>query len=236
MVIVQHPTGPNDEEPGAYGRMIDFGRRRDAGRGYLASSDRVGQGVLILHEWFGLQPFFVSLADRLREEGFTVLVPDIYEGAVAADVEEAERLMRAVDDDENRIGWMLKAAASYLIDNWHPRLGVIGFSMGAGWACRLAQEIELEATVLYYGTSDVEPARWRGAVQGHFAETDDFEPLEEARAFMVALEDGGVEVDAHVYPGTGHWFANRSVPDAYDEASAELALQRTVSFLRHHLA
>lgn len=40
----------------------------------------------------------------------------------------------------------------------------------------------------------------------------------------------------HLYPGTGHWFANASVPGAYDEAAAGLAFERTGEFLHHHLA
>ena len=32
-----------------------------------------GPGVLVLHSWWGLTPFFRRLADRIADEGFTVL-------------------------------------------------------------------------------------------------------------------------------------------------------------------
>lgn len=234
MVIIQHPQEPNDNEPSKYGRMVEFGGRSDRGRGYMAHSERVGQGVLLLHEWFGLQQSFKDFADKLCDEGFTVLVPDLYDGVIAADVEEAETLMEAMD--EERTARRVKAAAAFLTENWHPRLGVIGFSMGGYWAGWLAQNFPIEATVLYYGLGEANAQTWSGAVQGHFAETDDFEPLENVNEFMTTLEDGGVDVDLHIYEGAGHWFANASVPTAYDPAAADLAFGRTLEFLRHHLA
>jgi carboxymethylenebutenolidase len=234
VVIVQHPQEPNDNEPGKYGRIVEFGGRSDGGSAYMAHSDRVGQGVLLLHEWFGLQDSFKRLADRLCDDGFTVLVPDLYDGAVAETVEQAGALSNGLD--ETRTMRRIKAAASFLVDNWHPRLGVIGFSLGASWASRLAHDFPVEATVLYYGTGPADPARWNGPVLGHFAEADDFEPAEDVRAFVGALEDGGVDVDLYFYEGTGHWFANAAVADAYDPDAAELALQRTVEFFHHHLA
>lgn len=214
--------------------MVEFGRRRDAGRGYMARSDRVGPGVLLLHEFFGLQDSFKELADRLNAEGFTVLVPDLYGGRVASTVEEAVALRDELDFDATVL--MLGAAADLLTANWHPRLGVVGFSLGAAYGVALAATRPLEALVLYYGLGDFAGSGWAGPTLGHFAEEDEWEDLAEVDAAFEGLRAAGADAEVHVYPGTGHWFANPAVTDAYDEAASEAAFRSTCDFLHHHLA
>jgi carboxymethylenebutenolidase len=69
----------------------------------------------------------------------------------------------------------------------------------------------------------------------HLAETDDYTPQSEVAAMRAAFEAAGRDATFHVYPGTGHWFAEPS-RDAYRPDAAELAFERTVGFLREHLA
>ena len=231
MVIVQHPTGPNDKEPPRYGRMIEFGKRSDAGTGYMAYSDRVGPGVIVLHEFFGLTQSFKDYADKLCEEGFTVLAPDLYQGYIAPSVEEASK--KEVDEE-----WamrMLKAAAAHLTDNWHPRLGVVGFSLGAGFAAEMATKMSPEAVVTYYGAAEASKS-WKAPLLAHWAENDEWEDAEYVKEYIGALRENGVEVDSYIYEGTGHWFANTAVESAYNSEAAGLAFERTVDFFHHHLA
>ncbi|MGH2787695.1 MAG: dienelactone hydrolase family protein [Actinomycetota bacterium] len=60
--------------------------------------------------------------------------------------------------------------------------------------------------------------------------------MQEANELFGALSSADVDARMFVYEGAGHWFANESVPDAYDKAAAELAFERSADFLRHHLA
>ena len=200
----------------------------------MSFSERAGPGVLVLHEFFGLQQSFRTYADALESEGFTVLVPDLYDGAIAGSVEEARALASALDAEVTMR--KIDAAAEHLSSNWHPRLGVVGFSLGADFAWALAHEQKVEATVVYYGVGDTDPGRWGGPVLGHFADNDEWTPLDEVQRSFQDLEEAGIDAEMHVYAGTGHWFANASVDDAFDEEAANLALTRTVDFLRHHLA
>jgi len=117
------------------------------------------------------------------------------------------------------------------------RIGVIGFSLGAYWALHLsrARPDDVGAVVAVYGTDDGDYGTARAAYLGHFAEQDDFEPLEAVRALETKIRAAGREATFHVYPGTGHWFVEPNRPDVYDAAAAELVWERTLAFLKARL-
>ena len=117
------------------------------------------------------------------------------------------------------------------------KIGVIGFSLGAYWALHLSQvrPDDVGAVVVFYGTDDGDYRMARAAYLGHFAEHDDYEPLDAVRALEEKIRAAGREVTFHVYPGTGHWFFEPNQPQAYDDAAAGLARERTLDFLKAQL-
>jgi carboxymethylenebutenolidase len=200
----------------------------------MAHSSRVGPGVVVLPEFFGIQESFKAYADDLNDAGFTVLAVDPYDGVVADSVADANERAQALDTD--RTMRTMRAAVRHLSENWHPRVGAVGFSLGAAFVGELACEGLLDAAVLYYGVPDVGGRRWTPPVLGHFAESDSWESVSDARSVFGEIARDGVEAELHVYPGTRHWFANQSVTDDYDRPAAELAAERTIEWLRRHLA
>jgi carboxymethylenebutenolidase len=212
------------------GETTRFGGGRNTGTGYLARSEPVGPCVLVLHEFFGMTPSFIRYAEKLREQRFTVLVPDLYDGVVAGTVEEAKALAGSLDGE--RTVASLVEAVEHMRMNWHPRVGAIGFSLGAYLATELAQATQLDAVALYYGFSEIHESRWDAPLLVHAAEHDEWDSLEDLRAALSPVPDA----ELHVYPGTGHWFANEDVPDAFALEASSLAFERTVGFLTHHLS
>jgi len=57
---------------------------------YVASPESGGPGVLVLHAWWGLKPFFKQVCDQIAEQGFVALAPDLYQGRIANTIDEAK--------------------------------------------------------------------------------------------------------------------------------------------------
>ena len=201
---------------------------------YLAAPEKGGPGVLVLHAWWGLKPFFKQVCDQLAEQGFTALAPDLYQGRIAQTVEEAKALLDQRDDE--LMGDTVKAAKNYLVSlNTGKPIGVLGFSMGASWALVVAaNEPDVSSAVLFYGSDGVDFNQIKAKVLGHFAEVDEWEPLDGIKAMEKDMKAAGVDAAIHFYPEVGHWFVEEDRPE-YDAESAKLAWERTFEFLRMSL-
>ena len=222
------------------GEWLQVGEAQN--RAYLALPERgTGAGVLVLHAWWGLTPVFTDVCDRLAAAGYVALAPSLYAGdATATTVAEAETL-RDTHDEAGEAEPVARAAVEQLLgfpEVSGTQICVIGFSLGAYWALRLSQvrPDDVDAVVVFYGTDEGDYRAARAAYLGHFAEHDDFEPLQAVRALEEKIRSAGRDVAFHVYPGTGHWFFEPNQPQAYDERAAVLARERTLDFLRAQLA
>ncbi|CAN5892614.1 dienelactone hydrolase family protein [soil metagenome] len=198
-----------------------------------------GPGVLVLHAWWGLTPFFTSVCDRLADAGFVALAPDLHgDDRTAATPDEAQALLASTDP--NRTANLVVASLSALraMPATPPaRVGVVGYSMGASWGFWAATRFpdDVAAVTAFYGSQDIDFAPARAAFQGHFAEHDEFASADDVAYLEAQLRLNGHPVDFHHYPGTGHWFAEHDRPAAYSEAAAETACARTIAFLRERL-
>ncbi|MBC8160440.1 MAG: dienelactone hydrolase family protein [Roseiflexaceae bacterium] len=210
----------------------------DHDRAYIARPPSgSGPGLLLLHAWWGLNPFFTQQADRLAAAGFVVLAPDLNYGELASDVAAANDLMKRRDNE--RIAGTVLAACDALRGEASVTpgpLGVLGFSMGAAWTIWLAAErpTDVGAAALFYGSGSADWRVARAAILGHFAETDEWEPLEDVQAMEQDMRQAGRDVVFHIYPGTSHWFVESDRPE-YNPEAAELAWQRTIVFLNAQL-
>jgi carboxymethylenebutenolidase len=221
------------------GNAIELRRGDRRTQAYLTVPARgQGPGVLVLHAWWGLNPFFKATCDRLAGAGFVALAPDLYDGRIALSVDEAERMAETASSAEQ----LKHAEAAIEMLRRHPAVlgdavGVVGFSLGASYGVELTRQREdVRAAVLFYGGSENEyPLNGHTAFLGHFAERDPYEPAERVRALQSELRATGKQATVHVYRGTGHWFFERDRPDAYDADAADLAWRRTVSFLHDEL-
>ena len=211
-----------------------------AGTGYAVVPDSgAGPGVLVLHSWWGLTPFFRGVCDRLADAGFVALAPDLHGDDRTADTpDEAEALLATTDP--NRTAHLVVSSLSALRSmpaTPAGPVGIVGFSMGASWALWAAARFpdHVAAVSAWYGTQDVDFAAAEAAFQGHFAEFDDLATDDDVNYLEAQLRLAGHDIDFHRYPGTGHWFAEADRPAAYHAAAADLAWERTLAFLHARL-
>lgn len=196
-----------------------------------------GPGIIVLHAWWGLTPFFKSLCDRLAKVGFVALAPDLNAGKIASTVDEAKEIMKT--RDSSVAGESLSEGFQALRN--HPAVekkdvGVLGFSMGAVWASSLTvYEPSIKAVTLFYGSqTDLDFDKSAACFLGHFAEDDSWEPDEKVRKLESNLKAAGREAEIYCYPNTKHWFFEEDRPE-YNAEAAHLAWKRTIAFYKKHL-
>jgi carboxymethylenebutenolidase len=211
---------------------------RRAGTGYLAlPAGGAGPGVLVLHAWWGLKPFFREVCDRLAAEGFVALAPDLFAGEVADTIEDAEALLGRAD--ANELAHVTRSSLQTLRDlpaTPAGPVGIVGFSMGASLGLWLSARVpgEVAATTAFYGGQDIDFAGASSAYLGHYAEADPYVDEDGLVLLEADLHLLGLDTTFHRYPGTAHWFFEADRPEHHPEAAA-LAWDRTIAFLHRHL-
>src|SRR5689334_14225777 len=141
---------------------------------YLASPQNGGPGVLVLHAWWGLKPFFKQVCDQLAEQGFTALAPDLYQGRVAKTIDEAKALMEQRNSE--LMSDTVKTAKDHLVSLRPGKpIGVLGFSMGAAWAMVVASnEPDICTGVFFYSIVGDDFSQVSAKILGHYAEADEW--------------------------------------------------------------
>ncbi|MBW7885016.1 MAG: dienelactone hydrolase family protein [Caldilineaceae bacterium] len=204
--------------------------------GYLALPPTgTGSAVLVLHAWWGLNAAMKDFCTRLAGSGFVAFAPDLYHGQIADTIAGAETLSGALDTGRAKAD--IADAAKFLIERDGQAgtgLAVIGFSLGAFFALDLSvtDPEHVRAVVIFYGTRPGDYSSSKAAYLGHFAETDEFEPQADVVELEEALRRAGRPVSFHRYVGTGHWFFESDRLEAFNQAAASLAWERTLAFLR----
>lgn len=206
--------------------------------GYYAKPKVEGSypGVVMIHEWWGLNRNIKDMADRLASNGYLVLAVDLYNGKVAQTSDEARELTSSLDQEKALNN--MKAAIEFLRKDGAVKLASLGWCFGGGQSLQLALSgQELDATVIYYGTlvTDTEKLsviKW--PVLGIFGETDTSIPVETVNEFYQSLQKLNIENEIKVYPGVGHAFANPSGQN-YAPNETKEAWNKTLVFLNESL-
>ena len=229
------------------GETVEFSSNGNSASGYLARpSSGSGPGVLVIQEWWGLVPQIKAVCDRLAEEGFTALAPDLYHGDIAehTEMDKAGQLMSSLPPD--RAARDMQGAIDFLLGHdavTGDKVGVVGFCMGGMLTLVIAAVAgdKVAAAAPYYG-APLDPATapdWSNLsakVRGHFAENDDFFGPEPVKALERQLKDMGKDVSFEVHAGTGHAFANEEdALGTYNEAEAAKAWSDTLALFRSTL-
>jgi carboxymethylenebutenolidase len=210
-------------------------------KGYLARPAKATgplPGVLVVHENRGLNPHIEDIARRLALDNYMAFAPDALTplGGYPGDEDKARELFAKLDQAKTREDFV--AAAGYLKSraDCNGKIGTVGFCYGGGVVHMLSTRLpDLNAAVSFYGNhpAAADAAKVKAPLLIHFAGTD--ERINASwPAYEAALKAAGVRYTAHQYAGTQHGFNNDTTP-RFDEASAKLAWDRTLSFFKQTL-
>ena len=240
-------TGPLTEAefkamhaPPTAGPAVRTGETIDLGgtRAYLSIPRGPGPhpGIVVIHEWWGLNANIEHWADRLASAGWAAIAVDLYSGTVATSPDVAMATMKAVDD--TKAAAIIDRALEHLVGDPRivaPKLAVIGWCFGGGWSLRTAitqDQPRLDGAILYYGQPELDPTKLatiEAKVLGVFGSRDKGIPPEKVDAFEASLKTAGVRAEILRYDAD-HAFANPSNPK-YDEPAASAAWAKVLAFL-----
>ena len=206
--------------------------------GYLAeATGKPKGGIVVIQEIFGVNKHIRDVVDRFAAAGYTAIAPaffDHVESNLELDYSEASLnkgkqivteigLDQAVED--------VASAAEAIKSAGH--IATVGYCWGGTVAFLSAIRLGLPS-VSYYGGRNVpylgQPLK--APVIFHFGGKDQGIPPEMVAKHREMLPDS----DVFVYPEAGHAFNRDIDPSHYHEASAKLALERTMAFFDKHLA
>jgi carboxymethylenebutenolidase len=190
--------------------------------------------VVVLHDWWGLDAPARSVVDRLAAEGHPAFAPDLYQGRLADDADEAARLARHLESGDltSELLDAVELVRALPGDSPGP-IAVIGLGFGGALALYLAsRHPDVRAVVCYDGFPPPEASfEWVGvpaAVLGHACQPE----FRRAGQVQAALRRSGVDASFFLYPSARHGFFDATRPDSYDRAAADLSWRRTARFLR----
>jgi len=210
-------------------------------RAYFArpKGDEKLPGVAIAHENRGLNPHFEDVTRRMALEGFLAMTPDALSplGGTPEDPDKVPELMRKLDGPSTIQNYV--AAVRYL--KTHPastgKVGVVGFCWGGAMANQVAvNSPDVLAAVPFYGgqPASEDVPKIKASLQLHYAGLD--ERINKGIAdYEAALKKASVDYKIYMYEGAQHAFLNDTTPERYNKEAAQLAWQRTISFLKEKL-
>ena len=200
-----------------------------------------GPGIVLLQEIFGVNANMRAIADVYAEEGYTVLVPDLFWriqpgvelGWSDADMKTALGLYAKFDVEPA----LRDISATVEALRAHPactgQVGALGFCLGGLLASLAAVRCGLDCAVGYYGGGIDkhldELASLRVPLTLHFGTEDTHIPAEAVAAIRAKLTGPNIEI--FTYPGAGHGFAAEGRA-SFDKAATLMAHSRSIAQFR----
>ncbi|HLF53702.1 MAG TPA: dienelactone hydrolase family protein [Candidatus Nanoarchaeia archaeon] len=210
-------------------------------RGYLAkpSSPGVYPGIIMIHEWWGLNENIRETANQLASQGYIVLAVDLYNGEVALNSTRAGELSSGVRKNSQKAIENMQAAISYLKEKQKAsKIASLGWCFGGGQSLQISlNSKDVDATIIYYGnlvTNKTQLSGIENPVLGIFGSEDTSIPVSSVMEFDKLLDELGINNEIYIYEGVGHAFANPSGMN-YAPNETEDAWIKTLNFLDKNL-
>lgn len=193
-------------------------------------------GLVLIQEWWGLNPHIENVAERFARAGFIVAAVDLYDGKVTKDATEAGQLMSSLEPQAalEKLG----TAVAWLREQHNvSSVGVTGFCMGGVYTLLTASKFQVDAAAAFYGIPED-----LSVLQGLSCpvlfiggEKDQWITVEKMNKLDAALKQYGKDGDVKIYAGADHAFFNDTRPEVYSPQDAADAWQSVLDFFDKHL-
>ena len=220
IALVFGMAGVASAEPRILGKAVDYSAQGVVMKGYLAYDENITgkrPGVLVVHEWWGLNDYARMRARMLAGLGYTALAVDMYgDGKQAMHPDDAKvfssELMKNSDSAKARF----MAAMEFLRQQGSvdpTRIAAIGYCMGGGVVLNMARQgVDLKGVASFHGSlaavKPAEPGSVKAKILVLHGGADKFITSEQIEAFKQEMKSAGADFQFISYPGATHSFTN----------------------------
>lgn len=235
------------------GKTVEYEADGARMKAYLVHDDAIKgkrPGVLVVHEWWGLNDYAKRRANMLAEAGYVALAVDMYgDGKTADNLKDAGALAGAVNRNPPVAHVRFAAAEKFL--NRQPlvkkgELAALGYCFGGGIVLNMARAGEpLKGVVSYHGILatdvSVKPGGIKSKIRVSTGEADPMVPPEQVDAFKAEMANARADWQLVSYPGAKHTFTNPeadayaakfALPLKYDIHADQSSWAHTLDFLK----
>ncbi len=222
---------------------IDLKTNGDGAYAFVAQPDDDAQhpGIVLIQEWWGIEPHVRQLAQRLAAENFVVAVPDLYHGKIATEPDDARKMVMMIRSNLDKAAQEIIGALETVkaMPNVEPKkLGLMGFCVGGFMTYFVASRYpDLGAVVPFYGAGyepiPEEVARVNAPVLAFYGKRDHSISMEQIEKIERIYKEAGKEITVKVYDAD-HAFINSDHGSGNEDAARE-AWSVAVDFLKRQL-
>ena len=204
---------------------------------YLALPKADGRypAVVVIQEYWGVNDQIKGVCDKWVGEGFIAIAPDLYDGKIAANSEEAAAMMKSLDRPKalETITAAIEKVRTHASSTG--KVAVTGYCLGGAFALVTAASVHgLSAIVPFYGMPP--SADWANVdapIQMHVAMHDNWVTVDGAKKLQATLTELGKQIQVHIYDAQ-HAFCNERRPEVYAPDACREAWHRAVTFIKSH--
>ena len=207
-------------------------------QGYLAYDDEISgdrPGVILVHEWWGVNDYMVRRAHMLAELGYVALAIDMYGGGRTADnPTEAGSLMNGVLNDMHKGTEALKAGYQLLLSQAGvdpQRTAAIGYCFGGAMVLHMARiGMPLSAVVSFHGAlgsfHTAEPGSIKPSILVCHGAADSMVSMDDLEAFKQEMDKAQADYEVLLLADAKHGFSNPQADVNADKYGIDLGYQQ----------
>lgn len=200
--------------------------------GYLVYDDSIGgrrPGVLVVHEWWGLNDYVRRRAEKLAALGFVAFAVDMYgRGRHTQHPQQAGEWAKEISS--NKTLWRKRAQAGLAVLRKQPqtdpaRLAAIGYCFGGATVQQLAYSgADIKGIVSFHGSLQEPPVDAGRMTEAKLlilhGARDSFATPGQVQSYLAAMARSGLDYQVIIYGGAKHGFTN---PGAGEHGLSALA-------------